>query len=394
MLEGRSIICFAHDWEGDPTSKTHLMRILARRNRILWVNSVGMRRPTATRRDLRRLLAKGGRALRRPRAALPNLLVADPPALPLPGVPAVDRLNAWLLAAWLRRLCRRHDLRRPILWTFLPNVVGLLGRLDPALVVYHCVDEYSEFAGAPRAALREMEQALARRADLVLASSERLAAERRPLNPRTHFVSHGVDVEHFRAALRLAPPADLAALPRPVVGFVGLLAEWVDLGLLAAVARRLPHASVALIGRATTDLGPLAGLPNVHRLGPRPYAALPACCAGFDVGVIPFRLNALTTRANPLKLREYLAAGLPVVSTPLPEVARYDGLVRLAEGEDAFVAAVEAALADRSPAATRRRTEAMAAESWERRAEEISALVAGAMEPGRPLGPRTARSAA
>jgi glycosyltransferase involved in cell wall biosynthesis len=229
----------------------------------------------------------------------------------------MDRLNATLVAGSIRHFARRAGLTRPILWTFLPNTVGLVGRLGESRVIYHCVDEYSAFAGVPRDALRRMEQALVRRADLVLASSETLAAERRSLNPRTHFVSHGVDVAHFAQALdaTLAPPADAGDLPRPVVGFFGLIAEWIDLELLAEIARRRPSWTVVMIGKATVDTAPLRALPNVRLLGQKPYAMLPAYCRAFDVGLIPFRVDALTVRANPLKLREYLAAGLPVVST-------------------------------------------------------------------------------
>src|SRR5262249_39293502 len=148
------------------------------------------------------------------------------------------------------------------------------------------------------------------------------------------FVSHGVDVAHFSRALdpALAPPADAAGLGRPVIGFFGLLAEWIDLGLLAGIARARPQWTLLLIGKANVDTSALRALPNVRLLGQKPYATLPAYCRAFDVGVIPFRVDELTVRANPLKLREYLAAGLPVVSTDLPEVRKYAGLVRLAAG--------------------------------------------------------------
>jgi glycosyltransferase involved in cell wall biosynthesis len=377
VLEGQSIVCFANDWGGDPTSKTHIMRILARHNRVLWVNSVGMRRPTASRRDLGRIVSKLRRSLGGCVEVEPNLFVANPLVLPLPGVALVDRLNAGILAAWLRHLCRRHGLERPILWTYPPHVSRLIGRLDERMVVYHCVDQYSAFAGVSRAALIRMEQDLVRRAQVVLTSSEQLCDERRRLNLNTHFVPHGVDVAHFSRALdpATAVPADLRDLARPIVGFFGALAEWVDLPLIRAVATSRPDWSVVLVGKATTDLRPVLGLPNVHVLGQKPYAALPGYCRGFDVGIIPFLQNELTVRANPLKLREYLAAGLPVVSIPLPEVARYDGLIHLANGREAFVAAIEAALAERSETMARRRVEAMRTEAWEATVETISAII-------------------
>src|SRR6185436_1815636 len=207
----------------------------------------------------------------------------------------------------------------------------------------------------------------------------RLRDERLPLNPRTHFVTHGVDVEHFGRALDPATPIpeELRHLPRPIVGFFGLMAEWVDVGLIRAMADRHPDWSIVLLGRVATDVSSLAGRPNVRFLGRKPYAALPAYCRGFDAGIVPFRMSDLTVRANPLKLREYLAAGLPVASTPLPEVLRYDALVETGATDHEFIAAVERALARRSPAAVRQRVDAMRAESWEARVEEIAELLSG-----------------
>jgi glycosyltransferase involved in cell wall biosynthesis len=379
MIRNASIICFAHDWGGDPTSKTHIMRILSEDNRILWVNSIGMRRPAASARDVRRVAAKLRRAAQGLVRVSPNLAVCSPLVLPLPGVRGVDRLNTILLGASVRAFARKAGLRRPVLWTYLPNTVGLVGRLGESRVIYHCVDEYAAFAGVPRAALRRMEDELCRRADLVITSSEPLCRERRALNPRTFFVSHGVDVAHFSRALDpgTTPPPD-AGGRRPVVGFFGLIAEWIDLPLLREIAQRRPDWTLVLIGKATVDLAPLRGLPNVRLLGQKPYETLPAYCRAFDAGVIPFRIEELTLKANPLKLREYLAAGLPVVSSDLPEVRKYGDLVRLAAGADGFVAAIEAALADRSDAAARARVEAMKHESWEARVEEISELIEGA----------------
>jgi glycosyltransferase involved in cell wall biosynthesis len=377
MIRNESIICFAHDWVGDPTSKTHIMRILSEKNRILWVNSIGMRRPAVSGRDARRLVAKLRQLTRGLVRVNANLHVVSPLAVPLPGVPGIDRLNATLVAASVRYFARRAGLTRPILWTFLPNTVGLLGRLGESRVIYHCVDEYSAFAGVPRDALRRMEDELVRRADLVLASSETLAAERRPLNARTHFVSHGVDVGHFARAAdpAVTPPPDAADLPRPVIGFFGLIAEWIDLELIGEVARRRPDWTVALIGKANVDTSALRALPNVRLLGQKPYGMLPAYCRSFDVGIIPFRIDALTVRANPLKLREYLAAGLPVVSSDLPEVRKYAGVTRLAAGPEGFISAIEVSLAERDETAARARMAAVAGESWEARVEQISELI-------------------
>jgi len=377
MIEGRSIICISQDWQGDPTSKKHIMRILSKQNRVLWVNSIGMRRPTVGASDLRRLVVKLRRIAAGCQQVEQNIFVMDPPVLPFPGVAAAEHLNRLILAAWLRRLCRRLDLHRPLLWSFLPNVNWLLGRLNERMVIYHCVDEYSEFSGVPKDVIVRMEQDLIRRADAVFTSAEKLCIERRQVNPRTYFIPHGVDVAHFSRALDPATriPEEIVRLPRPVIGFFGLLADWVDLDMIGALARARPHWSFALVGKVQTDLSMLAGLSNVHLLGQQPYSSLPAYCRAFDVGLIPFRMNELTLRVNPLKLREYLAAGLPVVSTPLPEVVRYNGLVHIAVNEPGFLEAITSALKERSPENDRRRVEAMRSESWESRVSEMCDVI-------------------
>ena len=379
MLENRSIICFAHDWGGAPTSKTHIMRILARRNRVLWVNSIAMRRPAASRSDINRLFSKLRRSMGGCREVEPNLFAVNPLVIPLPGVASADRLNATILASMMRRLGRRLDLQKPILWSFLPTVSRLLGRLGEGMAIYHCVDEYSAFSGVPKSALIRMENELVRRADLVLTSSEQLRDERVPLNPNTHFVPHGVHVDHFAQALdaRTPIPEEIAHLPKPIIGFMGLLADWVDLDLVRAIADARPAWSIVLIGNATQDLSPLRNAPNVHLLGHKPYASLPGYCRGIDVGIIPFRINTLTVRANPLKLREYLAAGLPVVSTPMPEVSRYSKLVRLATDPAEFVTCIEKALEERGEMLRTTRALSMMEEGWEARVEQMSTLIQG-----------------
>jgi len=377
------IICFSKDWGTDPTSNTHIMRILSRRNRVLWVNSIGTRRPGVNRRDLGRLFRKLRRGFDGCVPVAPNLHVFNPLTIPFPEIPVVARFNSALLSAVLGRVSRRLGFERPILWTYFPGAVGLVGRLRERAVIYHCVDDYAEFRGMNGPALRRAEHELLKAADLVFTSSELLWRERRQENPNTFFIQHGVDVDHFSRALDpgLPVPADVEGLPRPIVGYFGLIADYVDLELIAEAARMKPSWSFVLVGGSVTDLRAVTGLANVHLLGQRSYDSLPGYCRVFDVGVIPFRVNALTVRANPLKLREYLAAGLPVVSTPLPEVARYGALVRLAANPEAFVGEIERALEERGEPFVEQRRLAMRAESWESRVEEMSRLIRETLGP-------------
>jgi glycosyltransferase involved in cell wall biosynthesis len=370
MLRGRDILCFSHDWSGDPLSKNHLMRLLARENRVLWVNSIGYRAPSASKADVQRAFKKLAAAARPLREPEPNLYVFNPLAIPAYSHPGLQAFNRWLLRFQLKRVMRRLGFRRPINWVFNPAAAVIAGALREETLIYHCVDEYSEFSGVSAHTLAALENQLLRRADLVIVSADRLYRSKAPVNPRTVLVRHGVDHQHFRRALDPATPVpeSIAQLPRPIIGFFGLVADWVDVELMASVARRFAHGSLVVLGRATTDVSALQSLPNVHLLGRRPYSELPAYCKGFDVALMPFRINELTLNSNPLKVREYLAAGLPVVSTPIPEVEVL-GLCRVARDPESFLRQVEEALQD--PVARVERSEAIRHESWEARLDEI-----------------------
>ncbi len=376
-LVGRDMLCFSHDWTGDPLSKTHLMRLLARDNRVLWVNSVGYRAPSfGSKKDLGRIVQKLRAAAQPIREVEPNLFVFSPLAIPSWGRPAVQRLNRRLLRFQVRRAMRRLRFRRPINWVFNPAAGILAGTLGEDRVIYYCVDEYTAFRGVPTAALSAIEADLIRKADLVIVSAQKLLESKCAPAAPTVLVRHGVDYDHFRRALdpEAVVPPEVARLPRPVIGYFGLIADdWVDVPLLAHVARRFPAASIVLLGKVTMDVGPLAGLPNVHLLGRKPYADLPAYAKGFDVALIPFPISEVTLNANPLKAREYLAAGLPVVSTAIPEVEVLDRC-RIGRVPDDFVRQIEAALTRPGPDAARSRD--MAGESWAARLADIRRHVA------------------
>jgi len=375
-LRGRDIVCFSNDWSGDPLSKTHLMRLLSKDNRILWVNSIGYRAPKATKADLSRLIKKLAAATQPVREVEPNIFVLNPLAIPAYGSAFFRPLNRHWLRFQVVRAMRRLGFRRAISWSFLPGAAVVAGSLGEESVIYHCVDEFSAFSGVPSQALAKLERDILRRADLVIVSSELLYESKSPFNPRTILVRHGVDFNHFRRALNPAtPPApDLADLPRPILGFFGLVADWVDTDLLAHVARSFSSGSLVLLGKVTTDVSGLTRLPNVHLLGRKPYQSLPNYCKCFDVALMPFRVNELTLNSNPLKVREYLAAGLPVVSTPIPEVQILEPC-RIAATPDDFVNEVKNALLEPGPQL--HRSESVRMDSWETRLEEISRHLVG-----------------
>lgn len=382
MIEDRNIICIASNWSYDPTSKHHVMRRLAERNHIVWVNYHGSRRPRLNTADGRAVAAKLRQMVRGPRPAARNVTVLTPPVAPWPGSRAAALLNRRLLVRAIRGVLRKLPPRPVQLWSFAPDVDYLCGAFDEECIVYYCVDEFSAFEGYDRDAILAAERRLAARADLVITTSQALYDSKRALNDHTALVTHGVDVDHFTQppGPGVAPPDDVARLPRPVLGFWGLIQDWVDVRLLAEVARERPDWSMVLIGEALSDVSALRGLANVHLLGRRPYERLPAYAAGLDAALIPFRVNELTRAVNPIKLREYLAAGLPVVSTPLPEVLPYRPWVTVAQGAGEFIAACHNAVLENGPAAANARRRAMQGESWSARLAVICGHVETAIQ--------------
>lgn len=373
-------ICFANDWFADPLSKKQVMTRLARKHRILWINSINNRRPQLAVKDFRRAFQKLAGFRRGLVKVEERIWVLTPLYLPFHGIGLIRKLNRQLLGWQIRWTARRLGFTEPITWTFVPNSADVVGTLNERCIVYHCVDEYGAFTDAgSEVPLREKELLL--KSDLVIACSDYLFRSKRRLNQHTDLVTHGVDFAHFsRAATESTPiPEELSKLSHPILGFHGLLADWVDLRMISEIASRRPSWSIVLIGRAETDLSPVLGLPNVHLLGHRPYERLPEYLRGFDFAILPFVCNELTFNSNPLKLREYLAAGLPVISAPLPEAAKFRGRLDLADTPEDYIRAVERLMEKGEVGPSRGRSLQMECESWDHKVSEMENLLAAVL---------------
>jgi glycosyltransferase involved in cell wall biosynthesis len=297
-----------------------------------------------------------------------------PLAFPIFGKQWARWANQMALEIQIKRAIEKLGFHRWMTWSFLPSAEWVVDRMRPEFSLYHCVDEFSAFSDAPSKEIAETEAKLIRSADLVIVSSERLAQSKQNLNPKTILVRHGVDYAHFAKALDNSTivPDDIQHLPKPIFGFFGLIADWVDLELIKKVANSFPNASVVLLGKIRTNVELCRNLTNVYFVGPRPYAQLPAYAKAFDIALLPFRCNELTLNSNPLKAREYLAAGLPVVSTAIPEVEKI-GWCQVAKDHNQFIELLRAQL--ESPESKAARSTAMATESWEARVQEIRSSI-------------------
>lgn len=364
------VVYFGNEWFAENrTSSHHIARRLARQVNLLYVDSPGMRPPSGNKRDLSRLWRKLSEALRPPRRVEPGLWHCTIPQLPWRRLPGVTALNQWLGAWLLRRAMRHAGIADPVLWFVVPHPGFMIDRVPHQLVVYYCIDDYSALPGVDVEHIRACDARLTQRAHRVFVAPPALLESKQRVNAGTRFSPHGVDVELFSRAREASTPvpAIAASLTRPVIGYFGLIAAWTDTDLLAWLAEQRPQWSFLLVGHAHADVSHLARLPNVRLVGAQPYESLPGWAKAFDVAVMPYRKGRFSQNANPLKLREYLATGKPVVTLPLPAVEHFRDVVHLADSREDFLAAIERALLDQDPAAAARRIDAVRDMSWDAR---------------------------
>lgn len=380
------VICISSiDWDFIWQGHQEIMsRLAAEGHRVLFIENTGVRPPRFS--DLPRVTSRlrnwrrGTKGFREER---PNLFVHSPIVVPFPYSRIARWVNKQILMRGINRWMRAVGVTRPVVWTFLPTPLAraIIADIDPALTIYYCIDDLASSSHEARKIVGS-ERELFRSADLVFTTSERLRARAAQFSERVHLFPFAVNLAVFQKSREQNEPmpADLAALPRPVAGYVGGLHQWVDQDLLAAVAAKLPNVTFALVGPEQTDVSKLKALPNVHLFGQRPHAELPKYVRGFDVGLVPYRITEYTANVYPTKLNEYLVMGIPVVATDLNEIRRFNGehgdIVRVASGVDAYANDVSAAIAEKvAPAVTARRIAVAESNSWERRLEKMSALI-------------------
>jgi UDP-galactopyranose mutase len=349
------LVCLSHlRWAFVFQRPQHLMTRQARTRRVFFVEEP-VREPAVAPRMERRTV-EGGVVVAVPR--LPEGLGPDEESL------AQREL--------LDGLLRDEGVRDFVLWYYTPMALAFTHHLHPRLVVYDCMDELSLFKGAPPELLAREERLLGR-ADVVFTGGWSLYEAKRGRHPNVHGVPSSVDVAHFAAARNgLREPADQSGLARPRLGFFGVIDERLDVALVAGAARARPDWEFVMLGPVVKiDPADLPRGSNIHYLGGKSYTELPAYLSGWDVALLPFARNDSTRFISPTKTPEYLAAGRPVVSTSIRDVVRpygEEGLVRIADDVDAFVAAVEAAMREdgRNPGWLARVDALLAGLSWDR----------------------------
>lgn len=386
----RQLIVFGEDWGGLPSSTQHIIKQLRRDYEITWVNSLGLRTPRANWRDVKRIFVKAlrmlgqllpvkGRSSQSSAATSANdeteFRVMEPQYIPLLSVNLVRKINRLLLLRLMKRWTASFtEYRGAVIWVSLPNAVDALhyiektGLIDP-VVVYYCCDDFSALHGVDHLAVTAYERELMVQADLIIATSDELV--RKFPKDKTHMIPHGVDTSLFN---KPAPRAIDLPTGKPIAGFYGSIAEWVDVDLMAQVAAAMPNWHFVFIGTIKVDVSTLERLSNVIFLGAKAHQDLPRYSQHWDVSLLPFQLNEQIIASNPLKLREYMAAGRAIVSIDFPQVHQYKEFIELANGAQQFVAAINRAL--QQPESQRQlRKQRVASESWSSVAKQINGLI-------------------
>lgn len=381
MLENRSIICFAGEdwWYHHPHSKNHIMKRLATKNRVMFINSISMGLPSVRSADffakIRRKLKSFAKFVRR---SPEGILVVTPIVTPFFGSALGRAVNKLLLVVQLRLLMLIHGFKNPVLWIAIPTAKDMAGRLGEDVLVYQVSDKYdaNSMDHATKSNLiRDLHEELLERADLVLYSGRKLIEEATTHLEKSKLLEQAVDFEHFASttAVEHTSPPDIAEIPHPCLGYFGQVDAWlIDQNLVRYVSGKRPDWQWVFIGLKSRTLD-IEALPNVKHLGSKNYYDLPDYAAHFDACVLPWVTdNEFVSYGSAIKVREYLATGKPVVITPLYEYERFDGPLRIARSYDHFIELVESAIADTDPVARAERQALVKDKTWDVRTEEVS----------------------
>lgn len=266
--------------------------------------------------------------------------------LPFSGyLPFINQINYARtgrdLYSYLRQGCLLPV--RAVILSF-PKDLDVLSRFAGVPIIYDVMDDYPLFFDAWQGAvLRRLHERLLRRADMVVTSSRTLADRCGPFARRLQCITNGVDADFLEACQHSRLDAAMGKLPRPRLGYIGTISWWFDFDIVRKLAEAFPQGSIALVGPVETAVPDLPA--NVHLLGPRPHSEIPSLLRAFDVGLVPFRGSCLIDAVNPVKVYEYLAAGLPVASSAFAEIAAFESVISICRTSADWEAAVRRAIA-------------------------------------------------
>lgn len=368
-------LVFGEDWGRHPSSSQHLLSVLMRDHSVTWINSIGLRQPNLTMRDFKRINEKITTALTNyepPALSIQPTNIIKPLVWPLAKGSSTRKINQFLLQKQIP--AKRYQ---RIIWAALPTAIDYLDISDSDLVIYYCGDDFSALAGVDHQYVVEAEKRLVQASDIILTASSTL--QQKFPQDKTWLLPHGVSINSFKQS---SPKPLNICTEQPSIGFYGSINNWLDIELLKCLAKSRPNINFYLVGREDIDTLSLKKLSNIHLLPACPHNQLPGYLQHWSAAILPFIDNPQIQACNPLKLREYLASGCPVISSNFPAAAEYQPLVTIATNVNQWLEAIDnlilLSVSERQHYAIRAQDK-VKDESWENRAQEVLQLISSTL---------------
>lgn len=373
----KDIVCFAGcDWwyHNRGLFCPQIMMRLAEHHKVLFINSLGMRVPSLKKdkHAFKKIIRKLKSFARYYQQVTQNFGVMTPLSVPSSN-PVLAAINHKILRWQVAEKIRHLGFKDPVYYIGCPPAIEIVKELRPSYTIYERTDIFSEMPGVNKEYIGAVDLELSRDANMVLYVNRQMYEEGCRYNPGSVYIGHGVDYELFvRAQADPYVPEDMKAIRRPIVGFFGdISTKTSDFDLIEYIVKESPGISFVMVGPISADIHRFVPYKNIHFLGPKKYDQIPHYGKMFDVAIMPWNQNRWIEYCNPVKTKEYLAIGKPIVSMYYPEVKPYEDLIYVAHSPEAFLSAICQAIRENNEVLHARRREAVQEETWDRKSQII-----------------------
>jgi len=377
-MERIDTLCFGgEDWwyHNRGHIDMQMMRRFADKGRVLYVNSIVMQKFNIGqgRKFIQRLVRKTKSIFTGLKKADKDFWVYSPFSLPVQHISWAKPANELLLQSQIGLVKHRIGMEISVVWVACPPACDMAIKMKKNKLVYQRTDRFEDFPGVNIEKIKKFDRRLKANADLTIYVNNKLYEEEADQCKKAFYLDHGVDFEMFSSPLqKTSELRDIADIPKPIIGFIGSIDDCnPDIDFLGKVADLLPNMSFVVIGRAQMDCSALTARKNIWMLGQKPYELIPEYGRRFDVTLLPLRQSRWAEAVNPLKLKEYLAMGKPIVSTPFPQLQEYLDVVYEADTPESFAACIKRAISDDCPELVNKRRDKVKGSSWDSKAELV-----------------------
>lgn len=375
LVEGKDFIIFGEDFARHPHALEHLLRPLFETNRFLWVETIGLRSPKLSIYDIKRIVEKLNRwffkSHTKATSKTPkNIIILSPLMIPFNQYLSVRKFNQWMVTRAIQKTIIKNKIETPITISSVPNACDYIGHFAEILKIYFCVDEFALWPGLSKELVERLETKIIEKSDLIIATSETLAKLKTKNGLMTPIITHGVDFDHFNIGIKKTKNAAFK------ICYYGLFDERSDQDVLIAISNSIALCEIHIFGNIVCNIKKLKEHNNIIFHGPVHYENLPKSIVEMDLFILPYVKNTLTHYINPLKLKEYLSSGRPVIASDLPEVIKLKDFLFVAKTPEEFVGIIQNIQNEKIPFDTEKTLSYISEhETWKAKAVLLSSLI-------------------